>query len=161
MGKGKLNKYIEKAELLEKLEKLYPEYIREIEEKTIKNYEASWEEEGKKKIIKDEKKRIITIEKKINPKLIELIRINDAKIYFNLDEYDYHLYIFDKKRNYITRIIKIEEHDIVNMLAFCLAEMYGENLLKQKDPQIRISKKLRSKIKGILEILSVKEKYVL
>ena len=70
-------------------------------------------------------------EVKKNPNNIFLLNVSSAKMYYDIENDCYWLYVFSIDRKKILRKIKIEKHDIQSLLAFALYDRYGEDLPKQ------------------------------
>jgi len=154
--KSKLAKLFESSELHEKLDKLIPEpLIPEVEGKPIENFQASWKEGEQIKVIKERPMQIVSYEPKKNPYLIQLANISNAKLYWSLEDFDLWLYTFSRDRKHIIRKLKIESHDIKDLLAVCLWFIYGDDLPKT----IWIGKKLRQRILTLHEKVNPNEPF--
>jgi len=153
----RLSRYQKKAETEDTLNRLIPENtIPEVEGKPIKEHTTILkDEDGKIRVIKSETSREITYELKRNPNLHFLFNFSEGRVYFDRENCDYWLYVFSKDRKTIIRKVRLQRHDILNMLAFCITEIYGDRPLRQKEPKIWLSKLLKSKIQVMLDKLNM------
>jgi len=147
----RLSRYQKKAETEDTLNRLIPENtIPEVEGKPIKEHTTILkDEDGKIRVIKSETSREITYELKRNPNLHFLFNFSEGKVYFDTQNVGYWFYLFSKDRKTIIRKIELKRHDINNMLAFCLSEIYGKNLPKR----LYINKNLKAKASFIADKL--------
>lgn len=90
-----------------------------------------------------------------NPDLNKILNLLGGRIYFDKRDSEDYLYIFSRKRPYPQGRMKLNRSNVYNLLAYCIATIYGERLLKQKRPQIRITKKLHKKIEQILTWIEI------
>ena len=165
-----LHKFEGKAELENELEDLYPEH-HEIEPKTKRLEKATIISQTKQKG-KPVKKEVFTLkakkgmpeqtktEIKPNPNLIPLLNLrHNARIYFDKQTTEDFLYKFGK--DHPKSRLRLDNPNVYNLLAYCLARIYGDRLFRQKNPRIYISKKLRKKIRGIRFRMELREKCVI
>lgn len=141
-----VQKWEKQAELEEKFNKILPEKPPpEFEGHPIKDFKASWKEGTKVKLIKERPMEIISYEPKRNLYLIPLININHTKIYFDTKTEEFWQYVFSRNRKRILRKVKLEKHDILNMLTFCIYAIFPNKKLDY-NTVIYVTRKLKKKI---------------
>jgi len=148
-----LHKFEKKAELEERFEKLFPEKKDEdFTPKPITDYKASWKEDNKVKFLKERPMEITEYEIKPSQNRRFIMNFSSCKIYYDIEKDAYYLYVFTSDHKKIIKRIPIDKHDILNMLAFALAEIKGEKwierVMKSENPRLCLSKKLNRKIRG-------------
>lgn len=90
-----------------------------------------------------------------NPDLNKILNLLGGRIYFDKRDSEYYLYIFSRSKPYPIGRMKLNKSNIYNLLAFCIAEIYGEQKLQAKRPKIHITKKMRKKIEQILTWIEI------
>jgi hypothetical protein len=144
----KQNKWLKRSETKRQLEKLIPEpIIPEVEGKPIEDLRASWRQNGEIKIIEQIPARIISYTPKKNPDLRLLFNFSFAKVYFNVETSDFWLYVFSDDRKRLIRRMRIEDHDIANLFAFYLNQVYGSKI----PDVIRIDQNIKKRTAKIKE----------
>jgi len=116
----------------------------------ITDYKATWKEGKERVIIEKQPMQKTRYEYKQSPMRRFITNISEIKIYYDIEKDAYYFYIFSGDRNRILKRIRIDEHDIYTMLAFAIAEIYGQRSLKRKYPDFYITKNLKRKINEIL-----------
>ena len=165
-----LHKFEGKAELENELEDLYPEHheiktrakslekaviISQTKEKGKPLTKEIYEIKAKKGIPEETKTEI-----KPNPNLIPLINLrHNARIYFDKETTEDFLYKFGK--DHPKSRLRLDKPNVYNLLAYCLARIYGDRIFRKTRPRIYLSKKLRKKIRGILFRMTLREKHVI
>lgn len=149
------------AEIQHGIDEKFPEFkedeVPEVEGKKITDFQTSWKESdketGKSKItvLKEVVNRKIEYTIGKNPLRIFLCNVSSGKIYFDLETEEFWFYVFSKDRNRIIRKIKLENHDILELMAFSLWSVYGAEKLLNPNwcRQIRVTKKMRERIAKI------------
>ena len=139
--------YEKKAELEKRFEKIYPEVEKPFSAKTVDDVQIGWKEGTERVLITSKPMEKRTYEYKANPNIIALLNLSSSKIYYNLEDDCYYLYVFSLDRKRILRKIKLEKHDIQWLLAFALYDRYGEDLPKQ----LWINRDIKNKVQKIVE----------
>lgn len=139
--------YEKKAVLEQRFNRLLPETEVPFEDDPVKNVKISYEKSGRLNVLEMPQMRVAQYEIKRNPNLIFLVRLNSAKIYYDIEDDCHWLYVFSVDRKRILRKIKIEKHDIQWLLAFALYDRYSEELPKQ----LWINQNLKKKAQKLVE----------
>jgi len=159
-----------KAELENELEDLYPEHheiktrAKSLEKAVIISQTKEKDKPLKKEVFTLKAKKGIPEETKTeikpNPNLIPLLNLrHNARIYFDKQTTEDFLYKFGK--DYPKSRLRLDNPNVYNLLAYCLARIYGDSILRQKNPRLYITKKLRKKIRGIQFRMKLREKCVI
>jgi len=128
-----VRKWEKQIELEEKLEKILPEKEPvAFEGKPIEKFTASWQEGKDVKVITERPMEIRRYEVKKRPTLIPLFNINHTKVYFDTKSSEFWQYVFSPNRKRILRKVKLEKHDILNMLAFCIWAIYPDKPMNSR-----------------------------
>lgn len=108
-------------------------------------------EDGQKvKIYSQKKVTVKRFDYAKNPNLKEVVRINHSIIYQFLDSGDFVQFTFDPTGEQEPVWNKLENHDIENLHAFCIA--HQRNFHNPPSyPQVWIRKKVRKKMQKIME----------
>jgi hypothetical protein len=147
-----LSKYEKKADFQEKT-MLEPK-SEDFTPKPIKDFKASWTEDKEKNVIEQQSMTKTRYVIESSPMRRFISNISEIKLYYDIEKDAYYFYVFSSDRNRILKRIRIDEHDILTMLAFAIAEIYGDKAGKLypcgKPFDFKVTKKLRRQINGIL-----------
>jgi|GEM_PF-6076687 len=111
------------------------------------NVKISYVKNGKRTLLEMPHMRATQYQITKNPNIIFLLRLDCAKIYYDIERDDYFLYVFSVDRNKLLRKIKLEKHDVQWLLAFALYDRYSADLPKQ----LWINQDLKRKVQIIIE----------
>lgn len=156
-----VQKWEKDAELEDKLEEILPEpeFIPEPKETEIQDLQINYKTENDNVVL--EKPRMIEKRTKRLPENKDLVKIlnlrHHGRIYFDKRDCEDYLYIFhnNPKRRYPRGRIKLDKTNVYNLLAYCIATIYGEHILKLKYPEIWVTKKMQKKIQEILSWIEI------
>jgi len=139
--------YEKSAELEKRLNEILPEPEVPFEDEPVKDVKISYKKGDKLNVLETPEMRVIQYEIRRNPNIIFLFRVNSAKMYYDIENDCYWLYVFSEDRRRIVRKIRIEKHDIQWLLAFTLFDRYDEDLPKQ----LWINRDMKKKVRKIAE----------
>ncbi|MEM2117914.1 MAG: hypothetical protein QW386_02720 [Candidatus Bathyarchaeia archaeon] len=157
-SKKPLMAYLKKAQLEQKLDSLMPESEPpefKLDTESTENLKVEIVEN----IPEGKKLSLYTLQKpaktqylyRRNPNIKPLFNFSRSKIYID-NNGNYWLYMFSPDRKRIVGKMQLRKHDIVNMLAFCIAELHPK-LAYSKHPELWVNKTLLSKIQTITQKL--------
>lgn len=159
--KSPMRDFEREAKTLHDIDKKFPEFKEpespDVEGKEIKNFQMSYEEtdkgtgKPKKTLLENIPMRKTEFIIKENPLTIFLCNISSGKIYFDLKTEEFYFYTFTKrgKDSRISKRIKLDNHDILELMAFCLHSVYGVERMLKPRARIRISPKMKERIARI------------
>jgi hypothetical protein len=142
-----LSRFQSQSETKHKLDKLIPETeppefkTKTIEQLKVEAVEKS--ENGETRLtqynIQKPQKTCYIIKK--NPSIVALTQLNKNKIYYDSEKDEFFEYVISNDRKKLLQKNRLDSHDILNMLAFCLFTIYEEMVPKR----LYINKKLKEK----------------
>lgn len=147
------------AKAMKDLDDNFPEFkedeVPEVEGKKITDYQTSWKESDKKTgktkitVLKEVVNRKIEYAIQKNPNRVFLCHVSSGKIYWDRETEEFWFYVFSKDRKRIIRKVKLENHDILELMAFSLWHIYGIERMLKKWAEVHITKKMKERIAKI------------